>query len=231
MNRRVSLYALTESAATYMYGFAQGGANISKYNVHNGGATGAGWWDEYVAYAKAEGLIDSHLDSKLNNVSFLTRAEMVYIWSNILQDKDMTTQNIVYGLPDVDSSTPYYSDIIKFYEAGITGGRDADGTFAPNDSITRMECATIFMRLVQPSSRISGVAYGTQQNIGASISSPDQTQSGGLERTQLSAVSVMLSTELSRAVNAVISAGVLVIVGGGVILFLRLRKRLVIKER
>ena len=51
-------------------------------------------------------------------------------------------------------------DIILFYEAGIIGGVDAQGTFSPDSNITRAEASTIFMNLIDVNKRHSGRTYG-----------------------------------------------------------------------
>jgi hypothetical protein len=149
--------ALTIAArihSVYKYGVADANARIEVFKVN-----GDRWYDMFVKYCKAEGLIGSELDSKLRIP--VTRAEMVFAWSKLLQTSDMPKINTVNSLPDVTSSAPYYGAIIYFYEAGIIEGTDNIGTFKPGDSITRAEAAAIFMRLIDVSARNTGVNFGS----------------------------------------------------------------------
>ena len=138
----------------YKYGAADGEAKIQAYK-----ADGDQWYDMFVLYCKAEGLIGGELDSKLT--APITRSEMIFAWSKLLQSSDMPKQNTVNSLPDVTQATPYHDEIIYFYEAGILSGTDSNGTFAPNNNITRAEAATIFMRLIEADARGSGKAFGS----------------------------------------------------------------------
>ena len=147
--------ALTIAArihATYKYGSA-GDAKIEAFKTE-----GDQWYDMYVKYCKDEGLIGDQLDNKLTTP--VTRAEMVFAWSKLIEAKDMSRQNTVNSLPDVTSATPYRNEIIAFYEAGILTGADNAGTFNPGNNITRAEAATIFMRLIEPGARASGRTFG-----------------------------------------------------------------------
>ena len=120
-----------------------------------------------IRYCESEGLIDyGEYDDGLNGnddsyYKPVTRAELVHIWSKILQPKDMKKQNTVLSLPDVDADTSYYSDIISFYEAGIIGGVDAYGTFKPDDHISTVEAATVLMNLIDVGKRHKGKTYGS----------------------------------------------------------------------
>jgi len=208
--------------AIYKYGAKAAAPKIEEYKVNDNPAK-SNWWDEFVAYLKTEGLFDAQLSGKINNTVFLTRAEMVHVWANLLLEKDLAAQNSVVVLPDVTASTPYYEDIIKFYEAGITGGRDAAGTFAPDDKITRMECATIFMRLIDASIRISGATYGSQPGAMAPLSNtagPALTNAGG---TQYNTTPPHQSNVL--LIVGIVSVSVVFIAAGIVFLLLRLRNK------
>jgi len=68
--------------------------------------------------------------------------------------------NTVNSLPDVDSATPYYSEIISLYEAGVLTGSDEQGTFYPDNSITRVEAAAIITRVILLEERVGERTYG-----------------------------------------------------------------------
>jgi uncharacterized protein YkwD len=153
--------ALTIAArihAVYKYGAAQAESKIQAFK-----RDGDRWFDIFVLYCKAEGLIGNELDDKMDTP--VTRAEMVFTWSKLLEAKDMTAQNTVNSLPDVNADTPYLAAIMLFYEAGIVGGVDSAGTFNPNNNITRAEAATIFMRLVDEPERITDRTFGEPGSI------------------------------------------------------------------
>ena len=144
--------------SVYKYGQTAGAEAIDEYIQKSQSP----WYAGYVQYAKDERLIGNEFDSKMN--SPITRAEMVNMWSKILQSKDMVELNIFISIPDVTTQTRYYNTIRLFYEAGIITGTDSRGTFRPNNNITRAECATIFMRLIETDTRTSGRTYNHTQS-------------------------------------------------------------------
>ena len=153
--------------ARYKYGQEEGNRLINE--VHeNYYIYGMNMWGGTITYCRLEGLVDrefiDYFDAFDDYDNFIgipiTRAKMVHAWSKILQSKDMAKQNTVSSLPDVNENTPYAEDIRLFYEAGILGGVNTIGTFNPDAHITRAEAAAIFMRLIDPSARISGRTYG-----------------------------------------------------------------------
>lgn len=154
--------ALTIAArihAYYKYGKEQGVRLLSEYNSSRDHFA---WWSGAARYCEDEGLIIAgEFADQLYYYSWcpLTRAEMVHAWANILHCKDITKQNIVVNVPDINANTPYRPDILLFYEAGIVGGVDARGSFNPNGNITRAEAATVFMNIVNINKRHSGKTY------------------------------------------------------------------------
>ena len=140
--------------SVYKYGSFDAGEEI----IQSFKRDGDNWYDMFVAYCKAEGLIGNEFDGKLT--THITRSEMLFAWSKLLQSQDMPKQNTVNSLPDVTSATPYCDAILSFYEAGIISGTDSNGTFAPNNNITRAEAATIFMKLIEKDARNTGKVFG-----------------------------------------------------------------------
>ena len=63
--------------------------------------------------------------------------------ANVLGDI-ATNENIT--ISDVDENTKYGDSIKKLYSAGILKG-DGNGSFRPDDSITRAEAAAILLRV------------------------------------------------------------------------------------
>jgi M6 family metalloprotease-like protein len=139
--------------SVYKYGRIEGESRIQSF-----ARSGDNWYNRFVRYAKAEGLIGNEFDAKMDRP--VTRAETVFAWSKIFEPMDMTPQNTVNSLPDVFAHTLYGDAIMLFYRAGIVSGIDNAGTFRPGNNITRAEAATIFMRLIDSDSRRSGRTFG-----------------------------------------------------------------------
>lgn len=115
--------------------------------------TTAPWYQTYVDYAVDNGIIRSN-DFANYNVA-CTRAQMAYILYNALPTSEFKALKTVSTLPDVTTSTAYYSSIFALYEAGILTGSDKAGTFHPTNNIKRSEVAAIVCRIALPSTRSS----------------------------------------------------------------------------
>ena len=114
------------------------------------------WYQGYVRYAVENSIIRADEFSDYNKAA--TRAEMAYIFAHALPSGEYPFRWYTKIPPDVTSSTPYVSDILKLYEAGIVGGNDDAGTFSPASNITRAQAAAILARLILPDTRI-GLSY------------------------------------------------------------------------
>ena len=131
------------------------------HHIYNGGdgvfTQGSTWYQVYVDYCIANDIIGAGTFSDYNKAA--TRAEMAYIFSRALPNSEFASQNTVNSLPDVNSSTPYYSAILMLYKAGVVAGSDAQGTFNPANNITRAEAAAIISRVILPTTRFSGKTF------------------------------------------------------------------------
>ena len=116
------------------------------------------WYQVYVDYAIANGIIGAGNFADYNKAA--TRAEMAYIFSAALPSGEFVSQNTVNTLPDVNSGTPYYNAILMLYKSGVVAGSDTQGTFNPNNNITRAEAAAIISRVILPATRFSGRTFG-----------------------------------------------------------------------
>lgn len=116
------------------------------------GYAGSEWYSKYLNYYRAENLIDDAFNNMMNMP--IKRSEMVFIWSKIFEEKDLEGLNeVVYeNINDIDMSTLYSSEVLKFYQVGITVGYP-DGSFLPNNNIIRAEATAIFLRLIEPKER------------------------------------------------------------------------------
>ena len=106
-------------------------------------------------YALQHGIIDTDLSNRQGEK--ITRSEYVYIFSKALPAEAFAEiNNIPVGyIPDVPScNTAEEKAIYKFYRAGIVLGTDDKGTFRPNSNISRVEVATILVRMMEASFRV-----------------------------------------------------------------------------
>ena len=113
---------------------------------------GKPWYETYVDYAKANGIITKDYDWNAT----ATRAGYVEIFAHALPEEafQVKTGNVVSdnAIPDVKMDHPQAADIYKLYRAGILEGSDG-GKFKPGDPITRAEVAAILTRMMNESAR------------------------------------------------------------------------------
>ena len=115
----------------------------------------ANWYDMYVDYALANGIItEAEFDSYARPVK---RYEMAVMFASAMPADYFTAKNSVTSIPDVAHYEPYYDELAKLYNAGVVMGSDDYGTFYPNNSIKRSETAAIINRVAIPENRLSGV--------------------------------------------------------------------------
>lgn len=62
--------------------------------------------------------------------------------------------NTISSIPDVARQDQYGDEIYRLYEAGVLGGNDELGTFAPDRNIIRAEAASIIIRLARTVDRL-----------------------------------------------------------------------------
>ena len=119
-------------------------------DIYNGGdgtfpAGGTPWYTVYASYAVRQGII-GETDFADYNVP-AKRGEVAHIFANTLPDGVLKE---TYGRPrfsDVKSNTAYRLDITELYQAGIIGGYE-DGTFRPDDPITRAEVCVMISNML-----------------------------------------------------------------------------------
>ena len=123
--------------------------SVGFVTLQNGGTH---WYDNYVNYAVANGLIEAAYQSKSAETmnASVTRAEFVHILAKLL---NAGTINTVNSIPDVKAGDAYADEIFAFYRAGILTGSDRLGTFHPESSLKRSEAAAILVRLYDASQR------------------------------------------------------------------------------
>ena len=123
--------------------------SVGFVTLQNGGTH---WYDNYVNYAIANGLIEAVYQSKSAEAmnAAVTRAEFVHILSKLLNTGAINTVN---SIPDVKAGDAYADEIFAFYRAGILTGSDRLGTFHPESSLKRSEAAAILVRLYDATQR------------------------------------------------------------------------------
>ena len=119
-------------------------------DVYNGGdgtfpSGMSPWYTVYVNYAVRQGII-READFKDYNVA-ATRAEVAYIFAHALPAGALKEDTGRLRFTDVDSRTPYRSAIRTLYDAGVIGGYE-DGTFRPENAITRAEVCVILSNIL-----------------------------------------------------------------------------------
>ena len=167
---RVYMYGLMEGSGLTTFN-PSGNITIAEtvtvaarvHNIYNAGdgefVQYSPWYQVYVDYAIANGIVKSgdFTDKDYNRPA--TRAEMAYIFSRSLPETEFATLNTVNSLPDVNNTTPYYSAILMLYKAGVLAGNDSIGTFNPGSNITRAEASAIVSRVILPLTRLNGRIY------------------------------------------------------------------------
>lgn len=115
-------------------------------------ATSGEWYQMYVDYAIAEGIIeDDQFDNYDRNIK---RYEMAVVFHNSVPAEWLNKVNNVDYLPDVNEKADYRDEILNLYNSGVVMGNDAYGTFYPNNEIIRCEAAAIINRVAIPSNRL-----------------------------------------------------------------------------
>ncbi|MCR5826461.1 MAG: S-layer homology domain-containing protein [Oscillospiraceae bacterium] len=115
---------------------------------------GAKWYDGYVRYALATGMLSDAQSADVERLA--TRAEVAELLAAALPDEAYAAKTGARSIPDVTGEERYAAAVRRLYAAGVVGGVDAAGTFAPARSITRAEVAAIATRASIPALRLQG---------------------------------------------------------------------------
>ena len=116
--------------------------------------SGTPWYQTYVDYSKANGILPFE---DLAYEKAASRAEFAEILAAALPKEALRQLNQVAdgAIPDVKSGDHCAAAVYGLYRAGVLIGNDAKGTFAPDSSISRCEAAAIVSRMAVPSLRKS----------------------------------------------------------------------------
>ncbi len=114
--------------------------------------SGGKWYDAYVTYAKNNGIItENQFDDFAREIK---RFEMAEIFHDAMGEKYYNAINDVVFIPDVPIGAYYWDKLITLYNAGVVMGSDEYGSYNPDASIKRSECAAIINRVALPENRI-----------------------------------------------------------------------------
>ncbi len=113
------------------------------------------WYQCYVDYAVELGMVDEGVYSNYNSTA--TRAEFATILSVALPSYALKEINWIEdnAIPDVAISDSYGEAVYLLYRAGILTGSDTEGSFNPQQTISRTEVAAIVTRMADESLRKS----------------------------------------------------------------------------
>ncbi len=110
------------------------------------------WYKPYLDYAVTYGLMQGS-DGQMTPEANMTRAQFVQVLANIA-GVDTSDYHVNAGFEDVESGM-WFAPAIKWAsENGIVNGL-GDGTFAPNDQITREQMCTMLVRYAEQYEKIT----------------------------------------------------------------------------
>ena len=123
-------------------------------SLKNGGAN---WYENYVNYAIANGIIEkdyaNYTKAQMN--APVARGEFVHIFHGAEEAYKAINTVADNAIPDVKATDKFAAEIYEFYRAGILTGSDAKGTFHSASTIKRSEAAAILLRMFEASARKS----------------------------------------------------------------------------
>lgn len=113
------------------------------------------WYQGYLDYAYANGIVNWSDYNSSNVSSAATRAQFAQIMAKTLPEEGFPAINSVAdnAIPDVLVSATFAPAVYQLYRAGILSGGDARGTFSPGTYITRAESAVIVARIAESENR------------------------------------------------------------------------------
>ncbi len=110
------------------------------------------WFVPYLTYAASEGIVTpTEFSGRYSSPA--TRSELAHILYRALPEC-YSRINEISPIPDVNSASSYYAEILKMYEAGVLTGSDEYGTFYPNSYVQRCEAAAMVSRILNTDLRV-----------------------------------------------------------------------------
>ncbi len=125
--------------------------------IYNGkeitSVSGAKWYDMYVLYALANGII---VEGQFENFDRnIMRYEMAVMFADAMPNEWFTAKNNVKEIPDVNVNEEYHDKLMMLYNAGVVMGSTEYGDFLATNSIKRSETAAIINRVALPENRLT----------------------------------------------------------------------------
>ena len=146
------------------------------------------WYFPYVSYLERLGAEVPDPEGQA------TRGRFVALLSAVLPEEALAPVNRVETLPDTADAA-----VLSFYNAGILTGVDIYGTFAPERTLTRAECAAMVARIVRPALRQSFSPAPYDLFTAAGLAPADVLFAGGVTAGQYLPCVVELIEELEAA--------------------------------
>ena len=132
-------------------------------------ATGGEWWSGTYYAAIEAGIINSNIFPKDNMEDDITREQMAYMLTEALEymGEDLNDNIDSSRIPDYyDISSAYRNNVLIAYSNGLLVGKDSEGTFYPDDTMTRAVACIVLSRLVVEDNReyvMSDAEYYAEQ--------------------------------------------------------------------
>ena len=109
------------------------------------------WYDMYVQYALANGIIaEGQYENFDRNIM---RYEMAVMFADSMPASYFEAKNDVKAIPDVNEDEVYHDKLMMLYKAGVVMGSTEYGDFLATNSIKRSETAAIINRVALPENR------------------------------------------------------------------------------
>lgn len=170
------------------------------------GVPGAHWYDSFVDYAHAAGILSRPYD---NYERAATRAEFAGLFARALPAEALqaVAQVSLSDIPDVSAGDEYAEAVLALYRAGVLTGTDASGAFYPQSTVSRAESAAIAGRMADETLRVQQqeTAKPTGQITGGAASGGTSGSGGGAGQSGTPENGVPreeYATEIVRLVNA-----------------------------
>ena len=123
------------------------------YNGKEIAKTEGKWYDMYVQYALANGIIAEGQYTNFDRN--IMRYEMAVMFADAMPASYFEAKNDVKAIPDVDKAEEYHDKLMMLYKAGVVMGSTEYGDFLATNSIKRSETAAIINRVALPENRLS----------------------------------------------------------------------------
>lgn len=111
------------------------------------------WYTKYVARVEYSQVVNGYPDGSYRPDGFITRAEFAAVCVRYFESRTETLQKAELSFTDFDSSHWSYEIVQKAVHQGFVNGYP-DGTFKPDDYITRAEVVTVVNRMLDRSADV-----------------------------------------------------------------------------